>query len=86
MVMASEDRTKFSLLSENTYQMCNGYHYQFCNPQSVVLDQKLPITKYLSFGIWIVKTEEPLTFTLNCQSFKPRDNVIKLKHHLALLC
>ena len=45
--------------------------------QSVVLDQKLPITKYLSFGIWIVIIEEPLTFTLSCQSFKPRDNVIK---------
>ena len=108
MLMASEDRTKFSLLSE-TYQMCNGYHYQFCNPetafyqtninefsvmalfmqnqrdiktlckQSVVLDQKLPITKYLSFGIWIIITEEPLTFTLNCQLFKPRDNVIMTK-------
>ena len=45
--------------------------------QSIVLDQKLPITKYLSFGIWIIITEEPLTFTLNCQSFKPRDNIIK---------
>ena len=44
--------------------------------QSVVLDQKLPITKYLSFGIWIIITEEPLTFTLNCQLFKPRDNVV----------
>ena len=83
MLMASEDRTKFSLLSESTYQMCNGYHYEFCNPetafyqtninkfcvmalfmqnqsdiktlckQSVVLDQKLPITKYcqLAFGL-----------------------------------
>ena len=27
MLMASEDRTKFSLLSESTYQMCNSYHY-----------------------------------------------------------
>ena len=86
MLMVSEDRTKFSLLSENTYQLCNGYHYQFCNPetafyqtninkfcvmalfmqnqcdiktlckQSIVLDQKLPITKYLSFGIWVIIT------------------------------
>ena len=107
MLMVSEDRTKFSLLSENTYQLCNGYHYKFCNPetafyqtninkfcvmalfmqnqrdiktlckQSIVLDKKLPITKYLSFGIWIIITEEPLIFTLNCQSFKPRDNIIK---------
>ena len=97
MPMASENRTKFSLLSESIYQMCNGYHYQFCNPetafyktninkfcfmalltqnhrgiktlckQSVVLDQKFPITKYLLFGIWIVIIKEPLTFTLNCQ-------------------
>ena len=81
MLMVSEDRTKFSLLSENTYQLCNGYHYQFCNSEtafyqtnsnkfcvmalfmqnqrdittlckrSIVLDQKLPITKYLSFGL-----------------------------------
>ena len=98
MLMASEDRTKFSLLSESTYQMCNVYHYQFCNPdtafyqtninkfcvmalfmqnqrdiktlynQSVVLDRKnYLLQKYLSFGIWIVTAEEPLTFTLNCQ-------------------
>ena len=107
MLMVSEDRTKFSLFSENTYQLCNGYRYQLCNPetafyqtninkfcvmalfmqnqrdiktlckQSVVLDQKPPITKYLSVGIWIIITEEPLTFTLSCQSFKPRDNIIK---------
>ena len=107
MLMVSEDRTKFSLLSENNYQLCNGYHYQFCNPetafyltninkfcvmalfmknqadiktlckQSVVLNQKLPLTKYMSFGIWIIINREPLTFTLNCQSYKPKDNVIK---------
>ena len=105
--MVSEDRTKFSLLSENNYQLCNGYHYQFCNPetafyltninkfclmalfmknqadiktlckQSVVLNQKLPLTKYMSFGIWIIINREPLTFTLNCQSYKPKDNVIR---------
>ena len=34
MLMVSEDRTKFSVLSENTYQLCNGYHYQFCNPET----------------------------------------------------
>ena len=73
--MVSDHSTKFSLLSENNYQLCNGYHYQFCNPetafyqinmnifcvmalfmkneadiktlckQSVVLNQKLPLTK-----------------------------------------
>ena len=45
--------------------------------QSVVLNQKLPLTKYLSFGIWIIINREPLTFTLNCQSYKPKDSVIK---------
>ena len=97
MLMVSEDRSKFSRLSESTYQMCNSYHYQFWNPvatfnrtninafcvmalfiktlckQSIVLDHKLPIRKYLSFGIWIVITEEPLTLSLNCLSFKPRE-------------
>ena len=34
MLRASEDRTKFSLLSESTYQMCNGYHYQFCDTET----------------------------------------------------
>lgn len=34
MLMVSEDRKKFSLLSENNYQLCNGYHYQFCNPET----------------------------------------------------
>ena len=43
----------------------------FCK-QMVVLDQKLPTTKYLSYGIWIVVTDKPLTFTLNCQSYEPK--------------
>lgn len=97
MLLVSEDRSKFSLLSENAFQMCSSYHFQFCNPetafyqanmnkfcvmalftqslqdiktfcrQMVVLDQKLPVTKYLSHGIWIVVTNKPLTFTINCQ-------------------
>ena len=96
--MVSKDKAEFSFLPENTFQMCNSYHFQLCNPetvfyqtnlntfcvialfrqnthdiktfckQMVVLDQKLPMTKYLSYGIWIVVTNKPLTFTLNCQS------------------
>ena len=34
--------------------------------QMVVLDERLPITKYLSNGVWIIITNTPLTFTLNC--------------------
>ena len=34
MLMVSKHKTKFSLLSENTYQLCNGYRYQFCNPET----------------------------------------------------
>lgn len=98
MLLVSEDKTKFSLLSENSFQMCNIYNFQFCNPktafyqtkmnkfciislymqnlhdikafckQMVVLDQKLPITKYLSNVVWIVVTNMPLTFTINCQT------------------
>ena len=48
----------------------------FCK-QMVVLDQKLPTTKYLSHGIWIVVTDKPLTFTLNCQSYEPKIGDIK---------
>ena len=44
----------------------------------VVLDQKLPMTKYLSYGIWIVVTNKPLAFTLNCQSYDPKVGDIKL--------
>lgn len=49
----------------------------FCK-QMVVLDEKLPTTKYLSFGIWIVVTDKPLTFTLKCQSYEPRTGDIKI--------
>ena len=49
----------------------------FCK-QMVVLDQKLPTTKYLSYGIWIVVTDKPLTFTLNCQSYEPKIGDIKV--------
>ena len=38
----------------------------FCK-QMAVLDQKLPITKYLSSGVWIVLINMPLTFTINYQ-------------------
>ena len=49
----------------------------FCK-QMVVLDQKLPTTKYLSCGIWIIVTDKPLTFTLNCQSYEPKIGDIKV--------
>lgn len=108
MLMVSKDKTKFSLLSENGYQMCNSYHLQFCNPetafyqtnvnkfcvialymqiqqdtktfckQTVVLDQKLPITKYIASGVWSVVTDIPLTFTLSCQVPKPKVTNIKV--------
>ena len=34
MLMISKDKTKFSLLSESTFQMCNSYQFQFCNPET----------------------------------------------------
>ena len=107
MLMVSKDRAKFSLLSENTYHLCNSYHYQFCNPetafyqsnvnqfciralfmqnahdinkfckQMVVLNQKLPFTRYLSFGLWVIVTEVPLTFTVNCRTNTlPTDDIL----------
>ena len=44
----------------------------------VVLDQKLPTTKYLSYGIWIVVTDKPLAFALNRQSYEPKIADIKV--------
>ena len=34
MLMVSKDKETFSLLSEGTFQMCNSYHFQFCNPET----------------------------------------------------
>ena len=108
MIMISKDKTKFSLLSESTFQICNSYHFQFCDPETafyqtnmnkfciialfmqnardiktlckqvIVLNEKLPATKYLSHGVWIVITNKPLTFTVNCQSHEPRQGNIKI--------
>ena len=46
--------------------------------QVVVLNESLPITKYLSFGVWFVVTNRPLTFTLNCQVHEPKINDFKI--------
>ena len=42
------------------------------------MDQKLPTTKYLSYGIWIVVTDKPLTSSLNCQSYESKIGEIKV--------
>ena len=34
MLMVSKDKSKFSLLSENTFQIYNSYHFRFCNPET----------------------------------------------------
>ena len=115
MLMVSKDKETFSLLSESTFQMCNSYHFQFCNPetafyqaninrfcvvalfmqnqrdiktfckQMVILDQKLPLTSYLSYGLWIVVTNVPLTFTINCQSHKPKTYDIKIESPFGII-
>lgn len=36
--------------------------------QTVVLNQKLPLARYLSSGIWLIVTHENLKFTVSCQS------------------
>ena len=46
--------------------------------QMIVLDQKLPISKYLSYGVWIVVTNKSSTFTVNCQSHKLSKNNVKI--------
>ena len=40
---------------------------RFCK-QTIVLNQKLPLTTYLSSGIWLIVTNENIKFTVNCQS------------------
>ena len=56
----------------------NAHDIQTFCIQIVVLDQKLPTTKYMSYGIWIVVTDKPLTFTLNCQSYELKIGDIKV--------
>ena len=34
MLMVSKDKSKFSFLSEDTFQMCNSDHFRFCNPKT----------------------------------------------------
>ena len=115
MLMVSKDRSKFSLLAESAFHMCNSFHYRFCNPetafyqaninrfcvvalfmqnqrdiktfckQMVILDQKLPLTSYLSYGLWIVVTNVPLTFTINCQSHKPKTYDIKIESPFGII-
>ena len=115
MLMVSKDRSKFSLLTESAFHMCNSFHYRFCNPetafyqaninrfcvvalfmqnqrdiktfckQMIILDQKLPLTSYLSYGLWIVVTNVPLTFTINCQSHKPKTYDIKIESPFGII-
>ena len=115
MLMVSKDRSKFSLLTESAFHMCNSFHYRFCNPetafyqaninrfcvvalfmqnqrdiktfckQMVILDQKLPVTSYLSYGLWIVVTNVPLTFTINCQSHKQKTYDIKIESPFGII-
>ena len=115
MLMVSKDRSKFSLLTESAFHMCNSFHYRFCNPetafyqaninrfcvvalfmqnqldiktfckQMVILDQKLPLTSYLSYGLWIVVTNVPLTFAINCQSHKPKTYDIKIESPFGII-
>ena len=49
---------------------------KFCK-QMVVLNQKLPFTRYLSFGLWVIVTDVPLTFTVNCRiNTLPTDDIL----------
>ena len=42
-------------------------------------------TKYLSYGIWILVTDKPLTFTLNCQSYEPMIGDIKVAQPFGII-
>ena len=49
----------------------------FCK-QTIVLNQKLPITKYIASGVLIVVTHVPLTFTISCQVSQSKVTNIKI--------
>ena len=43
----------------------------------VVFNQKLPFTRYLSFGLWVIVTDGPVTFTVNCRTNTlPTDDIL----------
>ena len=56
----------------------------FCK-QIVILDQKLHLTSYLSYGLWIIVTNVPLTFTINCQSHKQKTYDIKIESPFGII-
>ena len=48
----------------------------FCK-QMVVLNQKQPMTRYLSFRLWVIVTDAPFTFTVNCLTDAlPTDDIL----------
>ena len=50
MLMVSKDRSKFSLLTESAFHMCNSFHYRFCNPDP--LQALLKLHNITNFSIW----------------------------------
>ena len=50
---------------------------KFCE-QMVVLNQKLPMSRYLSFRLWVIVTDVPLTFTVNF--IEPPFGIVKLNN------
>ena len=73
MLIVSEDRTKFSLLSENTYQLCNGYHYQFCNPETVFYQTN--INKFCVIALFM-QISVTLKLCVNSQLFWIRNYLL----------
>lgn len=57
---------------------------RFCK-QSVVLNQRLPLAKYLSSGIWLVVTNEKLKFTVSCQSGNAETTELIIKAPFGIL-
>ena len=41
MLMISSDRTKYSLLTESSYQLCNSGHLKFCKPETAIYQTNL---------------------------------------------
>ena len=53
--------------------------------QIMITGYDLPASRYLSFGIWIVLTEEPLTFTLSCRTQDKNGNSVEVKLHFGII-
>lgn len=60
MLLVSEDKTKFLVLSENSFQMCNSYNFQICNPETAFYQTN--INEYCIIALYMQNPHDIKTF------------------------